>query len=128
MDEFTARGLRLVKTLREERARLLELASDSRDDWPRHQPEADLAPIPGRRWYAGCDDGSPRVRPYGVCEGCGKKACPECGRENCPDHPWAELRSMVDLRVLIDRADEISTSRGRRQSWGHVPAAAEGER
>ena len=56
------------------------------DDWPRHQPAAPDAPIPGRQWYGGCEDGYPRVDPAtGVCEGCGGVACRVCGCEFYPD-------------------------------------------
>lgn len=56
---------------------------DDRDDWPVHQPAAPDAPIPGKHWYSGCDPDGPRVRPDGVCEGCGGHACPHCGKEDC---------------------------------------------
>jgi len=64
----------------------MDAAVRERADWPVHQPAAPDAPIPGRHWYSGCDESNPRVRPDGVCEGCGQQACPECGREDCPDH------------------------------------------
>lgn len=62
------------------------------ESWPVHQPEAHDAPIPGRHWYAGCDPDLPRVRPDGICEGCGGRACPQCGRENCPVAVYNALR------------------------------------
>lgn len=58
---------------------------------PVHRPAAPLAPIPGRHWFGGCDPDLPRVRPDGVCRGCGEKACPECGYERYPDGECACL-------------------------------------
>jgi hypothetical protein len=55
------------------------------DDRPVHRPAAPDAPIPGRHWYSGCDPDRPRVRPDGVCAGCGEHACPDCGHEPYPD-------------------------------------------
>ena len=51
----------------------------ARDGWEPHQPIAPEAPIPGRHWYSGCDPDGPLVRPDGICEGCGERACPRCG-------------------------------------------------
>lgn len=72
------------------------LAAAEREDWPIHQPPSPDAPIPGRHWFAGCEPADydaergyhgpgPRVRPDGVCEGCGEKACPRCGAGFYPD-------------------------------------------
>jgi hypothetical protein len=73
-----------------------------REDWPIHQPPAPEAPIPGIHHYSGCEPGGdwdselgrytgegPRVKPDGICEGCGERACPVCGKGGeavaCPD-------------------------------------------
>lgn len=52
---------------------------NDREGWPVHRPIAPEAPVPGRQWYGACDDSYMRVRPDGVCESCGEKACPVCG-------------------------------------------------
>ena len=57
-----------------------------REDWPVHQPYAPEAPIPGIHHYGGCSDDYPRVRPDGICEDCGQRACPVCGLELCKRH------------------------------------------
>lgn len=56
-----------------------------RDDWPRHQPIAPDAPIPGRQWYGGCDPDGGYVSPEGICSSCHEKACPRCGAGFYPD-------------------------------------------
>lgn len=52
---------------------------DLHEDWPRHQPIAPDAPIPGRQWYGGCNPDGGHVSPAGVCSECGETACPTCG-------------------------------------------------
>ena len=74
-------------TIVEDESETAVIASHNlREEWPTHQPTVPEAPIPGRDWYGGCEDGYPRVNPVtGICESCGEKACPKCGHGFYPD-------------------------------------------